>query len=259
MTGAQSPLTAELDLRSPAGEWQAGLASVLSAPSATRPVISVPAGGTDIVAERVASLVTAGYSLRRDATGAPVLEPAPSGILYIAEWMAMSGPAQGTLDWFRQISGSHFRRYLISTSLGDSRTFAECADLADEAWKPANRDAVPQFVMDFIATRGIDVVHIVNARLGFDLIPALKLAYPAVQVVVQFEHQELDEDVHIPYVTSRYDNLIDAYTVTDHGLALQVRDHWVSPRKIHVIVEPTGDAHRALYGALVASAGIPGG
>ena len=113
--------------------------------------------------------------------------------------------------------------------------------------------------MDFIATRGIDVVHIVNARLGFDLIPALKLAYPPVQVVVQFQGEEPDEGDFIRYVTSRYDNLVDAYSVTNRDAAPLLHDNWVSPRKIHVIPQRTGDAHRALYGALVASRGIPGG
>ena len=68
--------------------------------------------------------------------------------------------------------------------------------------------------MELIATRSIDVVHIVNARLGFDLIPALKLAYPPVQVVVQFHGEEPDGGDPIRYVASRYDNLVDAYSVT---------------------------------------------
>ncbi len=225
-------------------------------------MISVPVGETDIVRPRVASLVAAGYSLRSDLTGAVILAPEPSGILYLAEWMTMSGAEEGSLDWFRQISGAQFRRFLLTTAPGDDRTFAECADLADEAWCPSklmDREAVPQFVMDFIATRGIDVVHIVNARLGFDLIPALKLAYPPVQVVVQFHGEEPDGGDSIRYVASRYDNLVDAYSVTSRDRVQQLHDNWVSPRKIHVIVEHTGDAHRALYGALVASRGIPGG
>ena len=225
-------------------------------------MITVPAGETDIVQPRVASLVAAGYSLRSDLTGAVILAPEPSGILYLAEWMTMRGAEKGSLDWFRQISGAQFRRFLVTTAEGDDRMFAECAGLADEAWclpKLMGREAVPQFVMEFIATRGIDVVHIVNARLGFDLIPALKLAYPPVQVVVQFHGEEPDGGDSIRYVASRYDNLVDAYSVTSRDTAQRLHDNWVSPRKIHGFVDHTGDAHRSLYGALVASRGIHNG
>ena len=115
-------------------------------PRTERPVISVPVGDTDIVLPRVASLVSAGYSLRSDLAGAAILAPEPSGILYLAEWMTTSGTEKGSLDWFRQISGAQFRRFLVTTAPGNDRTFAECADLADEAWclsKLIDREAVP--------------------------------------------------------------------------------------------------------------------
>lgn len=196
---------------------------------------------------RAADLIAIGYSIRCSGEGTAELEPTPSGALYIAPWMVIGGTDKGTIDWFRYITKDQFRRYLVTTAESDNPTFPDCAALADEAWclpELLGRDAIPEFLIEFIATRGVDVVHIMNARLGFDMIPAIKLAFPDVQIVVQLHAEEFDRAGYPRYVASRYDNLVDAYSVISEDMARRVEDYWVSPSKLEVIylgVEATGE------------------
>jgi glycosyltransferase involved in cell wall biosynthesis len=197
---------------------------------------------------RAARQIAAGSSVGRARGTEGVLQPSPSGILYIAPWMTTGGSDQATLEWFRQIDHSTFRRYLVTTLASDNALFDACASVADEAWclpELIRREAVPQFLVDFIAARGIDVIHIMNSKFGVDLIPAIKAAYPDVPIVVQFHMDDADlSGTGYPrYVASRYDAQVDAYSVISQDMANRLRAHGVTPGKIEVIylgVDATG-------------------
>ena len=221
-------------------EWRAVLDDIITTGPDQRVVVRLRGGPGDLETqrERAAELIAHGYSVRSSASGTVELVPEPSGALFIAPWMVIGGTDKGTIDWFRYITKAQYRRYLVTTAESDNPMFPDCAALADEAWclpEMMQREAIPEFLIEFIATRGIDVVHIMNARLGFDLIPAVKLAFPDLQVVVQLHAEELDRSGYPRYVASRYDNLVDAYSVISEDMGRRVCDYWVSPSKLEVI------------------------
>jgi hypothetical protein len=77
-----------------------------------------------------------------------------------------------------------------------------------------------------------------NARIGYDLLPDLaSLPEPPV-VVVQLHVEEPDRSGYVRYVTTRYGNLVDAFSVSSGHLARAVENYDISPSKIRVI--PTG-------------------
>lgn len=217
----------------PAATTSADLLAELDAPKA------IPI--TDPVAETidaVASLIADGYSVTSVEGQAVTVVSEPTGVLYLAPWMTIGGADKATLDWFRYIQPHSFRRYLLTTLASDNALFNQCDTLADEAWclpEVIDRQAIPQFVIDFIATRRIDVVHIMNSKMGYDLIPAIKLAFPYISIVIQLHCESSDRGGYPRYVASRYENLVNAYSVISEDMKTCMVEYHVSPAKVDVI------------------------
>jgi glycosyltransferase involved in cell wall biosynthesis len=195
-----------------------------------------PATRTERI-EAAANLIAEGSSITAVEGTSVTVAPTASKILYVAPWLTIGGSDRGTIDWLRHVGRDSFERILVTTEPSDNALWAEGAALADEAWclpELVGRHAVPRFVLDLVANRGVDLVHVMNSKVGFDLIPALKSAFPDVPVVAQF-HADENGGGYPRYVVSRYDNLIDAYSVISGVLRRQLLDDDVSPSKVEVI------------------------
>ncbi len=117
-------------------------------------------------------------------------DPRPDGripILYLAPWVGYGGSDTGTIDWFRHLDRERFAPYLITTQPSANERLAEVYPYAEEVWalpELLGGQHVPGFVFDLIHTRGIGLLHIMNARVGFDLLPDLAaLPHPPGAVV----------------------------------------------------------------------------
>ncbi len=93
----------------------------------------------------------------------------------------------------------------------------------------------PEFILGFIESRGVEVVHIMNSRLGFDLLPDMTCLPRPPAVVVQMHAEEPDQTGYVRYVTRRYGNLIDAFSVTSEHLKSTVAGYEIPPSRIDVI------------------------
>lgn len=159
-------------------------------------------------------------------------------ILYIAPWVDFGGTDKNTIDWFRKIDRKRFAPSLITTQASPNRRLNEIADYAEEIWVlPDLMDAeeMPAFILDFVVSRGVQAVHLMNSRLGFDLLPDLTAISGAPGVVVQLHVEEADRSGYVRYVTTRYGNLVDRFSVTSEHLAAAVRDYGIPPDRIEVI------------------------
>ncbi len=162
-------------------------------------------------------------------------------VLYLAPWVDYGGSDKGTIDWFRWLDRSRFKASLITTQPSANRRLAEIYPFASEVWALPEHFAghqFPRFIFDFIHTRGIELVHIMNSRMAFDLLPDLAALDSAPAVVVQLHVEEAERNGYVRYVTTRYGNLVDAFVVTSEHLARALQDYDVPSSKIHVI--PTG-------------------
>lgn len=159
-------------------------------------------------------------------------------ILYIAPWIDFGGTDKNTIDWFRKIDRDRFAPSLITTQASPNRRLAEIAEYAEEIWVlPDMMDAeeMPAFILDFVVSRGVQAVHLMNSRLGFDLLPDLTAIPGAPGIVVQLHVEEADRSGYVRYVTTRYGNLVDRFSVTSEHLAAAVRDYGIPPDRIEVI------------------------
>jgi glycosyltransferase involved in cell wall biosynthesis len=168
--------------------------------------------------------------------------PTPGGgripVLYLAPWIDFGGTDKNTIDWFRRIDRDRFAPSLITTQPSPNRRLGEVADFAEEIWvlpdlMPA--EDMPAFILDFIESRGVQVLHLMNSRLGFDLLPDLTCLPHPPGVVVQLHVEEADRSGYVRYVTTRYGNLVDRFSVSNEDLAAAVHEYGIPRDKTRVI------------------------
>lgn len=183
--------------------------------------------------------MTAGGKSRRPDGRIPVL--------YVAPWVDLGGSDKGTIDWFRTIDRSRFAPSLITTQPSDNRWLYQVEPYADEVWELPELmpgAGFPAFILGFIESRRIRVVHIMNSRLAFDLMPDMTCLSSPPAIVVQFHAEEPDRSGYVRYVATRYDNLVDRYSVTSRQLKRALGEYAVAPSRIEVIhtgIDAAGD------------------
>jgi len=159
-------------------------------------------------------------------------------ILYLAPWVDLGGSDKATIDWFRWLDRDRFAPALITTQPSLNRWLGQLRPYATEVWALPDLmrgDEFPRFIFEFIASRRIEVVHVMNSRLGFDLLPDLAAMSPRPATVVQLHVEEEDRSGYVRYVSTRYDNLVDAYSVTGHHLSAAMADYQIPAAKRRVI------------------------
>ncbi|HEX8856968.1 MAG TPA: glycosyltransferase [Thermoleophilaceae bacterium] len=159
-------------------------------------------------------------------------------VLYLAPWVDYGGTDKGTIDWFRWLDRDRYAPSLIATQPSLNRRLSEVIPYAEEVWALSELmrgSDFPGAIFDFIHTRGIDVVHIMNSRMGYDLLPDLAALPKPPAVVVQLHVEEQDKSGYVRYVTTRYGNLVDAFSVTSEHLANAVSAYDVPRAKTRVI------------------------
>jgi hypothetical protein len=184
---------------------------------------------------RVGDLIWRGYSpVSAGRSDCAVLAPRPSGVLSI---VSPPGPIDELPRWIAHVHPGRFRQHVLALDASEGAFASLASGFAGESW---HLDAfVPprewaEFIMEFIGSREIDLVQVVAARLGVDLVPALRSAYPAIRVVVDVAAGAFQEEWSI-YVTARYGNVIDAFCTGQPDIAAQLERARVPGSKIHLV------------------------
>jgi hypothetical protein len=192
-----------------------------------------------------------------EATGPPHV----AGVLYIVSPSAVTGEFP---TWISHISSLQFRPHLVGLDVSHE-TFADLAALcAGESWHLdafVRRGGWAEFIVEFIASREIDVVQVIESRVGVDLAPALHAAYPPLSVVVDVGGEGAEGRAWLDYATSRYGNVIDAFCTPRPEVVEDLRRAGVSASRVHLWEpneqgpdEAAGVIHRDVYGQLLSSA-----
>ncbi len=159
-------------------------------------------------------------------------------ILYLAPWIDLGGSDKGTIDWFKHIDRERWAPSLITTQPSPNRWVHHVEPYAEEVWDLPDLmpgASFPEFILGFIESRGVRVVHIMNSRLGFDLLADMTCLPEPPAVVVQLHAEEPNQAGYVRYVTRRYGNLVDSFSVTSEHLKEIVEGYEIPPSKIEVI------------------------
>jgi glycosyltransferase involved in cell wall biosynthesis len=162
-------------------------------------------------------------------------------ILYLAPWVDYGGSDTNTIDWFRWLDRSRFAASLITTQPSSNRRLSEVGPFASEIWalpELFEGSQFPQFIAEFIVSRGVEIVHVMNSRIGFDLLPDFRALKRPPKIVVQLHVEEPTRDGYVRYVTTRYGNLVDAYSVSSAHVSDAVVGYGIPRDRVTVI--PTG-------------------
>jgi glycosyltransferase involved in cell wall biosynthesis len=159
-------------------------------------------------------------------------------VLHLAPWVDYGGTDKGSIDWFRWLDRDRYAPSLVTTQPSANRRLHEVVPYAEEVWPLSELMAgheMPAFIFDFIHSRAVEILHVMNSRLGFDLLPDLGALESPPRVVVQLHVEEADRSGYVRYVTTRYGNLVDAFSVTSEHLADAVYQYGISRDRIRVI------------------------
>lgn len=162
-------------------------------------------------------------------------------ILYLAPWIDYGGSDTSTIDWFRWIDKTRFVTSLITTQPSSNRRLCEVVPFAEEVWALPELMAggeFARFIVEFVVSREIEIVHVMNSRIGFDLLPDLRALERPPKVVVQLHVEEPTRDGYVRYVATRYGNLVDAYSVSSAVVGEALVEYGVS--EDDVVPIPTG-------------------
>jgi glycosyltransferase involved in cell wall biosynthesis len=182
-------------------------------------------------------------------------------ILYLAPWVDYGGSDKGTIDWFRWMDRGRFAPSLVTTQPSSNRRLAEIVPYAEEVWPLPDHmtgEQMPRFIFDFICSRGVKVLHVMNSRLGYDLLPDLACLPDPPKVVVQLHVEEADRSGYVRYVTTRYGNLVDCFSVTSAHLADAVSEYGVPRDRIRVIYTGVDAEDEFSPNRAAAVEGLPG-
>ena len=251
--------TRDIPLSLPGEEWAAFLEEIdqLAPEDRFRCSVSDPVG-SPLATVRLGELMARGYSWGE--RGAELV-PLPAGVLYIVSPLG-ADEADGA-TWIGHVPSRNFRQHVVAFDTSDAAFARLSSACGGESW---HLDAVMQrggwaeFIVEFIASREIDVIQVVTAPFGVDLVPAVRAAYPPVQVVVDAGGDGPSGQAWVTYVTSRYGNVIDAFCTPQPVVAASLQAMGVSASRIHVWRADQGDesgaAHHAhVYGQLLAGVG----
>lgn len=159
-------------------------------------------------------------------------------VLYLAPWVGYGGSDKNTIDWFRWIDRERFAPSLIATQPSPNPLLDQVEPYADEVWvlpelMPAAE--MPAFIFDFLGSRQIEAIHLMNSRIGFDLLPDLAALAKPPAVVVQMHAEEVDRSGYVRYVSTRYGDLVDCFSLSNEHVANALREYGVPESKLRVI------------------------
>jgi hypothetical protein len=179
-------------------------------------------------------------------------------ILYLAPWVDLGDPDRGTIEWFEHVDRERWAPSLITTEPSPNRGLHRVEGFAEEIWDLPDLMAggeFPEFILGFVESREVGLVHIAGSRLGFDLLPDVACLPHPPAVVAELRAGEGDRTDYARYATRRYGNLIDAFAVAGEQLKEAVAACEIPPSRI-AVVQPgpeTGRRHGALYERLLAA------
>jgi glycosyltransferase involved in cell wall biosynthesis len=159
-------------------------------------------------------------------------------VLYLAPWVGYGGSDKNTIDWFRWLDRERFAPYLITTQPSANPLLREVEPYAEEVWvlpELMAADAMPGFILDFVRSRGIEAIHLMNSKLGFDLLPELAALPAPPAVVVQMHAEEVDRSGYVRYVSTRLRDYVDCFSLSNEAVADALREYGVPEEKIRVI------------------------
>lgn len=156
----------------------------------------------------------------------------------MAPWIDVGGTDRATLDWLQHIDHARVTPFVATTQESPNRWLRMAAPHAAEVWP------LPELVaygnrgdalVRLVESRSIDVVHVMNSRLGFDLLPAIKGLDHAPGTVCQVHAEEGQGAGYPRYVAELYEPYVDAFCPPTRDLGARLVAYGVPEERVRVM------------------------
>jgi hypothetical protein len=178
--------------------------------------------------------------------------------LLITAQVEADAEGEEAADWLGGLDRERWSPHLIITQPSPNLGLESIESSADEVWDLPDvmpGGSMPEFILGFIESRGIDLVHILDSRLAFDLLPDIACLAKPPAIVARMPAPGVGEIGYEIYVARRYGSLVEAFSVADEAVKDSLVSQFIPPSRIEVIAPgpSSGEAHGALYERLLAA------
>jgi hypothetical protein len=178
--------------------------------------------------------------------------------LLITAQVEADAEGEEAADWLGALDRKRWSPHLITTQPSPNLGLEAIESSADEVWDLPDvmpGGSMPEFILGFIESRGIDLIHIVDSRLAFDLLPDIACLAKPPAIVVRMLARGVGEIGYETYVARRYGSLVEAFSVADEAVKDSLVSQFIPPSRIEVIAPgpSSAEAHGALYERLLAA------
>lgn len=159
----------------------------------------------------------------------------PKRLFALLPWFDIGGAEKFALDLFAQLASRGWKVSAVSTERSSHRRLDNFRCICDDLHTIDDRISQPQeFISDLIQSRRPDVVLISQSRLGFLLLPYLRLTCPG-PVYVDYCHiEEAWGAGGFPRMAAGLDAFIDLHMVTSDHLKKWMIEQGADPARTEV-------------------------
>lgn len=161
-------------------------------------------------------------------------------VLVVAPWLVTGGADWGLIQLLAALPTEQFELLLATTEPAENPWLPRALPYVAEHWDLGSLTEDPERRRELLAAlavrRAVDLMFVMHAQVGYDVIPTLK-SQTGARVVVQLHLEEPTEGQGWPfYVTSRYGNLVDRFWVVSEHLQNRLQHaYYVDANRIRLI------------------------
>lgn len=161
-------------------------------------------------------------------------------VLIILPWLEVGGVEQVFYNLLSCLDRNKFSCYIITTLAGTNAWKEKFTAVTDGVFiLPAavgKSDEAGRFILDFIQSKKIKIVHISNSKLGYGIAPLIKRTRPEVKIIDLLHMDEPDQPWDYFQVSNLVKEYIDVRVVlTPYFKKLLVEKFGEQPERITVI------------------------
>lgn len=169
----------------------------------------------------------------------PAVSDERTQVLYLRPGVDADRLGAATVDSFAGLDRARWSAHLIITESSPNRLLHRLEPLAGEEVLDLPGELTgedfPAFILGFLESRGVRLLNLAGARLGFDLLPDVAGLPDPPAVVVDLAAEEAGPWSYVRHAARRYGDLIDAFLVADESMKMEVVGYEIPPSRISVV------------------------
>lgn len=161
-------------------------------------------------------------------------------ILFILPWMKVGGVDKVHLDLTEKFTAEGHNVHIFTTVNSDHAWYSRFSKITPHVTRMGNwfelGNREPDYLLDYIAAHQIDVIHISNSQMGYELSAVIKYTYPWIKIV-DLLHSEAPQEPwdYFRFSTKFRTNLDKRIVLTQQQKRAMVRKYGETDNRVEII------------------------